>query len=346
MRARQPDAENLRLTRLDMPTGTGFSNETVFFDVATGVGKRERVSRYVARVEQGDGPLFPVQSPSCEVSVYVQYRAMQVVSAACAAPVPPVVAYEGDLSVLDRPFFVMEFVAGEIPADVPRYSQAGFLVDEAKPADRERMVFDGIDKMAEIAALDWQQADLDWLDASQGTGARFARQIDVYRDFALNELDGREHPVLLRSLDWLGANAPDAELGLSWGDARLGNMIWQDYRCAGVLDWEAASIAPAEADIGWWLMFDRMSFDDLDAPRLEGFPTREAMVEHWQRRVGRDVLGGIDYWEIFGAMRFCAIMVKLGDRLTGRGLAPVEANLSVDNGTTDALARLLARQGA
>ena len=45
-------------------------------------------------------------------------------------------------------------------------------------------------------------------------------------------------------------------------------------------------------------------------------------------------------------MRFCAIMVKLGDRLTRRGLAPAEAKLPVANGTADALARLLAKRGA
>ena len=61
-------------------------------------------------------------------------------------------------------------------------------------------------------------------------------------------------------------------------------MIWQDYRCAAVVDWEAAALCPPEADIGWWVMFDRMSFDDFEAPRLEGFPTRERMVAFWERR--------------------------------------------------------------
>jgi aminoglycoside phosphotransferase (APT) family kinase protein len=346
MRARRPEADDLRLTRLDMPQGTGFSNETVFFDVAEGRGPKERVQQYVARVEQGDGPLFPVQTPACAVSVAVQYQAMEEVAAIGAVPVPPLVAYEPDPGVLDRPFFVMEFLEGQIPADVPRYSQVGFLVDEASPAQRERMIRDAVDQMVALAKLDWRAADLAWLDASGCGDPQFGTQLQVYRDFSLRELDGRDHPVLLRALDWLAAHAPDAPPGLSWGDARIGNMIWQDYHCAGVLDWEAAALAPAEADIGWFVMFDRMSFDDLDTPRLEGFPTREAMVEQWEEGMGRAVIGGIDYWEIFGVMRFCAIMVKLGDRLTSRGLAPVEANMSVANGTTDALERLLAKQGA
>ena len=44
-------------------------------------------------------------------------------------------------------------------------------------------------------------------------------------------------------------------------------------------------------------------------------------------------------------MRFDAIMIKLGDRMVRHGIAPAGHTMSVDNGTTDALARLLERQG-
>lgn len=343
MRRQLPDAEDLRVVRLDMPRATGFSNETVFFDAATREAGREVVRRYVARVEQEDGPLFPVQTPACRVSVELQYRIMRTIAASGAVPVPPLVAYEADAGVLGRPFFVMEFVAGEIPGDVPRYSQHGFLVEKASPEQRARLVRDGVDQLAALAEIDWRAAELDWLDPSGGAPS-LPQQLGLHRDTVLRELRGREHPVLLRGLDWLEANAPDAPVGLSWGDARIGNMIWQDYRCAAVVDWEAAALLPPEADIGWWVMFDRMSFDDMGAPRLEGFPTRGEMVERWQARTGRGIAGGIDYWEIFAVMRFCAIMVKLGDRLTRRGLAPPDANLPIANGTTEALARLLERQ--
>lgn len=345
MRRQRPDAPDLRVVRIDMPRATGFSNETVFFDAAAREAGAEVVRRYVARVEQEDGPLFPVQTPACRVSVELQHRIMRAVDASGAVPVPPLVAYEADADVLGRPFFVMEFVPGEIPSDVPRYSQHGFLADKASPAERARLVRDGVAKLAALTRIDWRAAGIDWLDPSGGRPS-LRQQLDLHRDYVLRELRGREHPVLLRGLDWLTANAPHAPVGLSWGDARIGNMIWQDYRCAAVVDWEAAALLPPEADLGWWVMFDRMSFDDMGAPRLEGFPTRETMVEDWQRLSGRGIAGGIDYWEIFAVMRFCAIMVKLGDRLTRRGIAPPEAKLSVANGTTDALARLLAKQGA
>ncbi len=337
----QPEREGLRVHDVDMPRATGFSNETVFFSASWREGGRERSQPYVARIEPESGGLFPVQNPACAVSVGLQHRVMEAVRSAGLAPVPPTLPYEADASVLGSPFFVMEFVPGEIPADVPRYSTDGFLVDRAIPAERERMITSGIETMASLHALDWREAGLGWLDAS-GTGApTMADQLRIYRDTIERQLGDREHPVLLRSLGWLDAHVPNAEPGLSWGDARLGNMIWQDYRCAAVVDWEAASLCPPEADIGWWVMFDRMSFDDMDAPRLEGFPTREEMVALWEEKTGRKVAADIHYWEIFGVMRFCQVMIGLGDRMTAAGLAPPEANMSINNGVTEALARLL-----
>ncbi len=82
-------------------------------------------------------------------------------------------------------------------------------------------------------------------------------------------------------------------------------------------------------------------FDDLEAPRLEGFPTREEMVALWEAKSGRVVADTIDYWEIFGAMRFCAIMIKLSDRFLRAGIQTEETSSAVDNGVTEALVRLL-----
>jgi aminoglycoside phosphotransferase (APT) family kinase protein len=346
MKSRMPQAAGLRVHDVDMPRATGFSNETVFFRASWQEGGADRTQRFVARIEPPDGGLFPVQAPGCEVSVEVQYRIMAAVAGAGIVPMPKLVAYEGDRGVIGRPFFVMEFIEGVVPADVPRYSQAGFLVEEATPAERERMVREGVEVMGKLARVDWKALGLGWLDG-KGLGAPTLRdQLELYRRYATSELAGREHPVLMRSLDWLDANAPDAPCGVSWGDSRLGNVIWRDYRPVAVCDWEAVSLCPPEADIGWWVMFDRTSFDDLGAARMAGFPTREEMVGIWERATGRRVRDTIDYWEIFGLMRFCAIMIKLGDRMARAGVVPASIEMWRENGTTSSLAALLARQGA
>ena len=61
-----------------------------------------------------------------------------------------------------------------------------------------------------------------------------------------------------RAFAWLHAERPRCSpVGLCWGDPRPGNIIWRDAAPVCVTDFEAASIAPPELDVGWWLMFDR-----------------------------------------------------------------------------------------
>ena len=336
-----PSREGLTVADIEIPVATGFSNETVIMEAVWAEDGSDRTQRYVVRIEPADGGMFPPQTPQCEVSVGVQYRVMKAVASAGAAPVPPLLGYEPDPEVLGAPFFVMGFVDGRIPSDVPRYTESGFVVDEATPAERRRMVLSAIDAIAGVHGLDWRRAGLDWLDPS-GTGRPdTAMQLDLYRSHARSELAGREHPVLYGSLDWLEVNDPgDDRIGLTWGDARLGNIILQDYRAAAVLDWEVCALVPTEADVGWWLMFDRMSFEDLGIDRLDGYPTRAEAIARYEQVSGREVRHP-HYWEVFGAMRFCAIFIRLGDRLTAAGLVPPERNPAVGNQVTAALARLL-----
>ena len=336
-----PSRHGLTVTDIEIPVSTGFSNETVILDAAWTENGSPSEERCVVRIEPDDGGMFPPQTPHCGVSVEVQYRAMKAVAEAGVAPVPPLLGYEPAPDVLGAPFFVMGFVDGRIPADVPRYTEAGFVVDEATPQQRRCMVLSAIDAIAGIHSLDWRGAGLEWLDPS-GTGEpTTAMQIELYRDHAHSELAGREHPVLHGALDWLDANDPgDERVGLTWGDARLGNIILADYRTAAVLDWEVCALSPTEADLGWWLMFDRMSFDDMGIDRLDGYPTRDETISHYEQVSGRTVRDP-HYWEVFGAMRFCTIFIRLGDRLTAAGLVPPERNPAVGNQVTVALAALL-----
>ena len=336
-----PARRGLAVTDIEVPVSTGFSNETVILDAAWTEDGSAREERYAVRIEPADGGMFPPQTPHCRVSVELQYRAMKAVAEAGAAPVPPLFGYEPDPDVLGSPFFVMGFVPGRVPADVPRYTEAGFVVDEATPAQRRRMVLSAIDTIAGIHSLDWRAAGLDWLDPSGSGRPTTAMQLGLYRDHVASELAGREHPVLWASLDWLEANDPrDERVGLTWGDARLGNIILDDYQPAAVLDWEVCALCPTEADVGWWLMFDRMSFDDLGVERLDGYPTRPEMIAHYEQGSGREVRDP-HYWEVFGAMRFCTIFIRLGDRLTAAGFVPPERNPAVGNQVTAALAKLL-----
>lgn len=334
-----PSHRNVAIGEIDIPVATGFSNETVFFNITSDTDDGPHNGRYVARIEPEDGGMFPVQTPECEISVALQQRVMKTVQTHSDVPIPTIGGLKSK-SYLGLPFFVMVHVDGKIPSDRPRYTEEGFVVDEATDAQRTKMVRTGLEAMAGIHQIAWEKADLHWLNPCDGEPTQ-ARQLEIYRNYVVKELDGREHPVMDYVLDWLEINDPnDERIGLSWGDARLGNIIWQDYEPAAVVDWEACALSPTEADLGWWLMFDRMSFDDVGVERLSGYPTREEQAEYYETVSGREVRNP-HYWEVFAAMRFCAIFIRLGDRLTNTGLFPPEMNPAVGNMVTQSLATLL-----
>src|SRR5690242_19935331 len=204
---RRPAADDVTVSNVDIPAATGFSNETIFFDVAWTEADRTHRERFVGRVEPGTGALFPVQTPACAVSVELQQRVMRTVGEH-GVPMCPIVGYEPDPGVLGQPFFVMGFVDGRVPSDVPRYTLEGFLVDEATPEERRRLVSSGLEAMARVHAVEWRDAGLGWLDASGVGVPTLAVQVDLYRRFVTDQLAGRPHPQLFRALDWLAAHDP------------------------------------------------------------------------------------------------------------------------------------------
>jgi aminoglycoside phosphotransferase (APT) family kinase protein len=324
-----------------MPRATGYSNETIFFRAAWSEQGRPREGHYVARIEPNETPIYPRQTALPLASVDVQYRTMQTVAEHSTVRVAPLVGYEVDRAVLGRPFFVMAYVDGRVPADWPRYTQEGFVVEEATPAERRRLLESGLEAMAQIHRIDCGKAGLEWL-VPPGKTPGLRCQLEVYREDASRELRGRRHPILEQALDWLESHFPgEGDVGISWGDARIGNMIFADYECVAVTDWEAVALGPPELDLGWWLMYDRFMHESAGVTtRLEGMPTRDEQRAYYAALTGRR-LGDMHYFEVCAAMRFTAVMLRTMERMTNAGLVPVEMNGSIHNVATQVLADLL-----
>jgi aminoglycoside phosphotransferase (APT) family kinase protein len=338
--ARWPAATSIEIDDLVTPRATGYSNETVMFRASWHEAGRARSSRYVLRVEPPHPAIYPQQTPEPRPSVDVQYRAMKAVSERSDVPLAPLIGYESSLTSLGAPFFVMGYVEGCVPSDVPLYTQAGFLAEGATAAERRRVVESGLDVLARIHRIDWTQADVAWL-VPQGRRPGLRWQLDLYGNYVRCELRGRPHPVLAQALEWLDSHFPgEADLAISWGDARIGNMIFANFECAAVTDWEAVALGPPELDLGWWLMFDRFAHESAGVSRLDGMPTRDEQKAYYTARASRRI-DDTHYYEVFAAMRFAAVMIRNGDRFTESGRVPPEMNLAIHNPGTQVLADLL-----
>jgi aminoglycoside phosphotransferase (APT) family kinase protein len=337
---RRPGATGIEIADLVIPSATGNSNETVIFRASWREDGHAREGRFVLRIEPASPPLFPQQTCAPLPSVEIQYRAMQVVAEDGNVPLAPLIGYEANPAVLGRPFFVMVYVDGQVPSDVPPYPLTGFLFDEATPAQRRRLVESGLDVLARIHRIDWRKADVGLL-VPQGRAPGLRWQLDLYTQYVRQELRGRAHPILEPGLAWLDEHFPgEGEVALSWGDARIGNMIFAGYECAAVTDWEAVALGPPELDLGWWLSQDRAVHETYSASRLEGLPTREEQQAYYAAVSGRR-LGDLHYFEAFAAMRYTAVMIRLGDRMAQSGRVPAEMNMAVHNVATQLLADVL-----
>ena len=328
----------VNVDQLDRPA-SGFSAETLIVPVTYRRDGRVHHDRVVLRKETPDSAIYPAQAPGLDVEIHIQYEVMRALIEHSDVPVAPLIGYEPDPGILGAPFFVMGFVDGAVPVENPIYTQEGFFVD-ATPEERRRMLDDGLRVLAQVHALDWRAANLEWLVAP-GTTPSTGVQLAVWEQAAAEALNGRVHPPLERAFTWLRKH-PRADLPatLCWGDPRPGNMIWQGFRCACVTDFEAASIAPAEVDLGWWLMFDRWSHEAMGSARLDGEPTREEQRARYAEHAQRDP-GDTFYFEVFAAARYTAIVVRVMNRMVARGDLPADQTIWLKNPATDCLLQLL-----
>jgi aminoglycoside phosphotransferase (APT) family kinase protein len=311
------------------PAATGYSAETTIFGAEFVSADGPQHSRFVLRSEVPEPATYPAQAPGIEVDIEIQCRLMQAVGQCSDVPVAEIVGYEPDPSVIGAPFFVMEFVEGVVPEVMPPYTASGFFAD-ARPEQRTGMITRGLQTLAEIHRIDWRAAELDWLVAP-GEAPTTARQLSLWERAGQVALGDRRHAPMERAAEILRRHLPEgSEAGLCWGDARPGNIIWRDYECASVTDWEGASIAPPESDVGWWLMFDRTMHEGSGVERLAGEPTREEQLAIYEDAAGRRV-EAVELHETFAAYRYCVVVVQLANRFVERGILPADNEFWIDN---------------
>jgi aminoglycoside phosphotransferase (APT) family kinase protein len=333
-----PDAEGLDISELSTPAATGFSNETILFDARWIEGGEKREEEYVLRVKPTGYTVF------LESEFEAQYEVMKTLSERSDVVVPKIWWYETDPTPLGADFYAMRRVHGRTPADTPPYHVSGWVADLA-PHERETLWWSGIENMSKIHRVDWRALGFDALFDRPARGALgLDQQLAYYEEYFDWAQGDRSVPVAEATREWIRAHRPaSTELGLVWGDSRVGNMIFNDqHECAAVLDWEMATIGPAEQDLGWWLFLDRHHSDGTGVPRLEGFPSHEATEARYAELLGRP-LSDMHFWKVYAGYRFAVVMMRITAMTHEMGFTTLEQSeaLARNNGVTRVLASLL-----
>jgi aminoglycoside phosphotransferase (APT) family kinase protein len=314
---------------------SGFSNETLIFDASFEHEGVTRTEGMVVRVEPIGHQVFPTTAFRRQWEVMSSLAETDV-------PVPVVAWYEDDTSVLGAPFFVMQRVDGRVPTDNPPYHMDGWML-AVSPDERERIWWSAVDVLARIHRVSLDGTGLGYMPAVEP-----AALVDLVREYFTWAAQGRSHPVVECGLDWLAANVPERaiEPALCWGDARVGNMIFDDsFDCVAVLDWEMVTVGDPVQDLAWFLFLDRHHSEGIGVPRLKGMPSAAATIDRWQELTGR-APHDIEWYEVLAGVRFSAIMLRVIDLAIASGAFPADATMGFDNPCVSLTAQLLDQRGA
>ncbi len=321
---------------LEIPSATGWSNETVMFDGtwADPAGVR-RTRPLVVRIAPLEYRVF------LESNFESQYRVMQALADHTDVPMPEMLWFEADPSWFGSPFWIMERIDGVVPGDSPPYAASGWLHDSS-PEQQGQAWWSGIDAMAAVHRVDWRALDLGFLDDPARGSTGLEQQLRYYAE-SLEWAEGATpHPGARAALVWLQAEMPPAPPEgdtIVWGDSRLSNQIYRDFHVVAVLDWEMVALGDPRIDLGWWLFCDDVLSRTADTDRLPGFPSAAATVARWEALTGRRG-DDLHYFLVFAGLRFTVVMLRLSTLLVDLGLSPEP--FGYDNDISRALDALLA----
>jgi aminoglycoside phosphotransferase (APT) family kinase protein len=332
LRRRVP-APDLRVLDVAMPTGAGVANETLLVRAVRTMGGQPREVGYVVRVGATEH-LF------MGMDVAIHYQMYETLAREPHIPSPPVVGFEADASLFGHPFFVMERVEGRVPSDNPSFYISGWVADLSE-AERRNLWRDTVGVMAKLHRLD--AAKFSFLDRPHLGRTGLEQELRHWLNYA-DWCDGYRYPIVRKAADWLIRYLPeDAPPGLSWGDSRPPNIIYQGDRVAAVLDWDMVSLAGAECDLGWWIYMDNSHTIEKGIERLPGLGNPRQTVDLWQELVGRRP-EYIDWHLVFNALRIRLVLVRLPMLLQATGqITADQGRQMADTGEMEWLDGLLDR---
>jgi aminoglycoside phosphotransferase (APT) family kinase protein len=204
----------------------------------------------------------------------------QVLRAAHEADVkvPRPIAYYPDLG--GREAFAMERVHGEtIGRRIVRDPPAALPVQMA-------------DELARIHTIEPDR--LPFLQATDPV-QRMRAELDTVEE---------PHPAIELGLSWVAERLKaDAELVVTHGDWRIGNLVVDENGLVAVLDWEFAHLADPAEDVAWPLV--RAWRFGADERRLGGIGEVEPYLERYKALTGRELtLDELYVWEVFGNVKW------------------------------------------
>jgi aminoglycoside phosphotransferase (APT) family kinase protein len=307
------------ISELVVPESNGMSSETLLFDASwkeprPGGRARMTTQRCAARLspDPDAAPVFPVYD------LERQFNVMRLVAKHSPVPVPRTLWLELDRQPLGTAFFVMERVDGVVPPDVMPYPFGSWLSEASRP-DQERLQRASVRVLVDLHGADVTPQDVAFLELDRPGDTALRRHVAdqiAYYEWVVS--DGARSPLIERGFEWLEDHWPahEDEPVISWGDSRIGNMIFRDFEPVAVLDWEMVAVGPREIDLGWMIFLHRF-LDDIAVqaglpgmPHFMRFDDVAATYEELSRYTPRD----LEFYTLYAALRHAIVMSRVARR--------------------------------
>ena len=275
-------------------------------------------SHYVLR-KKPSGILLPSAH-----AVDREYRVMKAL-AATDVPVPQMLAYCDDESIIGTAFFIMEYLDGRVFTD---QSLPGLTASE-----RQQIYEQMNHTISAIHGLDYVSLGLETFGKP---GNYFARQITRWSR-QVREANIAIPNSLNQLMDWLPGHIPDEdETSLIHGDYRMDNLIFHktDLRIIGVLDWELSTLGNPLADFAYQCMAWRIpptlwrGIQGLDLLAL-GIPSESQYIAMYEKQVGRSISEHWPFLMAYNLFRISAILHGITKRAMDGN---ANANDAIENG--------------
>jgi aminoglycoside phosphotransferase (APT) family kinase protein len=293
----------------------GMSSDTVLFTARWNDNQVARSEPMVARIapDLADDPVFRTYD------LGAQFDVIRAVSELTQVPVPRTWWCDTSGQALGAPFFVMSRVDGQVPPDVMPYTFGGNWLFDAGP-DAQRMVqTTTVEAIAALHDVGDPVERFGYLDR-EAPGETFLRRhvANTRAWYQLAVESGTPAPVIEQAFDWLDANWPshESQTVLSWGDSRIGNVIYDDFAPAALLDWEMAGLGPCELDVGW-IIYAHVVFQSLaNALGLPGMPDflRPADVAEQYERLRGHAVRDLRFFMVYAAVQWGIVFLRTGHR--------------------------------
>lgn len=223
---------------------------------------------------------------------------------------PRAYLYSEDERIVGAPFVVMERRKGTV---VRRALPEHY----AKLPDAPRLLSEAfIDSLAQFHAVDYEAIDLTDLGKPEGF---VERQIEGwYRRW--NNAKQDDDPNMDFVYDWLRQNVPASMFAtLVHNDYKLDNTMFatdDPSQMVAVFDWDMCTLGDPLCDVGALLTYWTQPDDPplmqatTTMPILDGFLTRQEMLERYAVKSGRD-LSNIAFYHALGLFRLAVIAQQI-----------------------------------